>query len=207
MEGSFDELFARLGRGDSSAAEEICRLYTKRLIGLARNRLTADIARKVGPEDVIQSVFRTFFTRQKDGQFDQLADWDELWWLLSHITATKCNRKMAEFYAACRDIRREVGFQIAGSESGAVWDAISPDPTASDAAMLIETTEIVVRDLSTRDRRIVELALGGAQNTLIAKEIGCAERTVERVLKIIRKRIERMIDADKDGAEGGPVVD
>ena len=40
---------------------------------------------KVDPEDVVQSAFRSFFTRQAAGQFD-VASWDDLWGLLVVIT-------------------------------------------------------------------------------------------------------------------------
>ena len=188
---SFDELTSRLRRGNESAAVEVFRRYTGRLVGLARKRLPSAVARKVGPEDVTQSVFQSFFARYKAGQFDRLVGWDEFWRLLAGITAKKCNRKIAGFRAQRRDIRREVEF-------GPVGEAPGAGPTAAEAAILAEAFENLVRDLSPRDRRIVTLTLEAWRPDEIGEELGCSERTVERVLARLRNRLERMRDESRD---------
>ena len=48
------------------------------LIGLARSHLGGVIRQKVDPEDVVQSVFRSFFQRNAQGNWN-LDDWDSLW--------------------------------------------------------------------------------------------------------------------------------
>ena len=146
---------------------------------------------------MIQSALHSFFARYKKGQFDQLGDWNEFWRLLACITALKCNRKIEEFRAQCRDVRREVNFQVATDKSGPGWEALAPDPTASEAAMLVELVEILLRDLDPRDRQIVELALDGRRPVQIAEEVGRSERTVERVLQKLRKRLEQMRDESR----------
>ena len=191
---SFEEVTGRLRAGHPSAAEEVFLRYTHRLVGLARKRLPAEVARKVGPDDVMQSVFNSFFARFEKGQFDQIGDWNEFWRLLAHITALKCNHKIAEFHAQRRDVRREVNFQKATDESGPTWEAESPDPTASEAAMLVELVDVLLRDLDPRDQRIIQLALEGQRPSQIAKEVERSERTVERVLEKLRKRLEQMRD-------------
>ena len=54
----------------------------------------------------MQSVFKSFFRRHAEGQFD-LAGWDSLWALLTVITL-KVRPQGKEYLAACRDVRREV---------------------------------------------------------------------------------------------------
>ncbi len=88
----FTELMRQLRAGDATAAERIFRGYARRLIGLARSRLSENVRAKTDPEDVVQSVFRSFFTRQADGQFE-LATWNDLWSLLATITLRKCGHK------------------------------------------------------------------------------------------------------------------
>ncbi len=68
-ETTFDDLMARLNDGDDEAAAEIFNRFVRRLIFLARSRLNAQVRQKEDPEDVVQSVFRSFFTRQVEGQF------------------------------------------------------------------------------------------------------------------------------------------
>ena len=55
----------------------------------------------------MQSVFKSFFRRHAEGQFD-LSGWDSLWALLTVITLRKSGHKAKEYLAACRDVRREV---------------------------------------------------------------------------------------------------
>ena len=60
----------------------VFRQFANRLIGLAHAHLDTALRQKVGPEDVAQSVFRSFFRRQADQPYD-LESWDGLWSLLS----------------------------------------------------------------------------------------------------------------------------
>ena len=104
---SFDEVIGRLRRGEEDAAAQVFSRFANRLLHLARSRLNPPIRRKFDPEDVMQSVFRSFFIRQREGQFE-LKDWDSLWSLLVRITLRKCGRRITAFQTQRRDLRREV---------------------------------------------------------------------------------------------------
>ena len=86
---SFDDLMAQLRDGRNEAAAQVFQRFANRLIVLARKQLDSKILQKVDPEDVMQSVFRSFFLRQMEDQFD-VRDWDNLWSLLAMITVRKC---------------------------------------------------------------------------------------------------------------------
>src|SRR4051812_33906158 len=90
------ELLARVRQGDQAAAAAVFDLYKRRLLGLARSHLDARLRGKVDPEDVVQSVFRSYFRRQTDGRFD-VQDWDQLWSLLAMITVRKCTNAKVFF--------------------------------------------------------------------------------------------------------------
>ena len=79
---SFDALMARLRARDEAAASLVWDRYVRQLISLARSHLNTLVRRKVDPDEVVQSVFRSFFLRQAAGQFD-LTGWDGLWGLLA----------------------------------------------------------------------------------------------------------------------------
>src|SRR5438552_2680938 len=89
---SFPDLMARLRAGDADAAARVFERFAHRLAALAQVHLDGRTRRLVDPEDVLQSVFRSFFARHADGQLD-LADWDGLWALLVVLTLRKCGRK------------------------------------------------------------------------------------------------------------------
>jgi anti-sigma-K factor RskA len=59
--------------------------YTQRLLGLARRQLPERVRRRVDPEDDVQSVYRSIFTRLREGRFS-FADSGDLWRLLAAMT-------------------------------------------------------------------------------------------------------------------------
>src|SRR5438552_8618864 len=105
---SFDELMARLRVGDNDAATQVFNRFANRLIELARRRLNPQIRQKLDAEDVLQSVFRSFFAHQAAGQLTGLESWDNLWAWLVVITMRECGRRINYFHTASRDVQREV---------------------------------------------------------------------------------------------------
>jgi len=189
---SFDEVLERLKQGDEQAAEEIFTRFTSRLIGLARNRLNGQLRQKEDPEDVVQSVLRTFFTRYADDQFE-LDGWDSLWSLLASIAVRKCGRRVQRFGTAGRDIGREIRMAASDTESRATWEAMSEGPSPEHAAMLNETLEHLLRGLDERKRQTVLLRLQGYTIEEISEQIGRSERSVHRTLasaKYLLRQIE-----------------
>jgi RNA polymerase sigma-70 factor (ECF subfamily) len=191
---SFAELLARLRAGDEGAADRIFRHYAGRLIALARSRLDTVMRRKVDPEDVLQSVFKSFFRRDAGRPFD-LESWDGLWGLLARITLRKCGHQVEHFRAACRDVRREAGLEPGPDDSGTAWEALAREPTPPEAAALAEAVEGLMRSLEGRDREIVTLALQGFTAAEISAQLSRPERTVYRVLGRVKKRLQSMQDA------------
>src|SRR5437762_3488388 len=96
QEPSFEDLMERLRLGDERAAQQIFERFAHRLMGLARTRLSGGLRQKVDPEDVMQSVFKSFFRRHAEAQFD-LSGWDSLWALLTVITLRKSGHKVKEY--------------------------------------------------------------------------------------------------------------
>src|SRR4051794_21953217 len=92
----FADVMARLRAGDEVAAQEVFGRYAHRLIALARSRLGERLRPKVDAEDVVQSVFKSFFVRYAEDRFD-LGGWDGLWSLLTVITLRKCGYRTRYF--------------------------------------------------------------------------------------------------------------
>jgi RNA polymerase sigma-70 factor (ECF subfamily) len=182
---SFDGVLERLRAGDDDAAAEIFSRYANRLILLARSRLQGPIRQKVDPEDVTQSVFRSFFVRQAEGQF-QLDDWDSLWSLLVRITLRKCGKRTRQLYAGIRDARRETSSIRTNDQSRCVYEAIAREPTPQEAASLTETLEQLVQRLEDTQQQMIVLRLQGYTVKEISREVGRTERSVHRVLAKVR---------------------
>ena len=195
---SFDALVERLRAGDEAAARQVFQRFVGRLIGLARGRLEKVLAGKEDPEDVLQSVFLSFFVRARDGQVTA-DDWDDVWSLLAVITLRKCGNRIAYYRAGRRDVGQEVRLRHAEDSSGG-WEALVRDPTPSEVAVLTETLEALLRDLDERAREMVMLYLQGYTMQEISTRVGWAQRTVRRTIELVRKRLQRMQAADAEPA-------
>jgi RNA polymerase sigma-70 factor, ECF subfamily len=187
-----DSVLARLQAGDEAVAAAVFERFARRLIGLARSQLDSRVRQKIDPEDVVQSVFRSFFARQKKQQFD-LTDWDNLWSLLAMITVRKCTNVQVWFGRQARNIYREARAQAKADSSVSSWQALDRDPTPAEAAALTELVERLLASLSERDRRIVVLSLEGKTVTEICDAIERTKRTVRRTLDRFRHRLQKAL--------------
>jgi RNA polymerase sigma factor (sigma-70 family) len=184
-------LMDRLRTGEDAAAREVFVRFAARLAGLARRHLDGRLAVKVDPEDVVQSAYKSFFLRQREGELD-VGSWDGLWGVLTVITLRKCADRAAYYHAEKRDVARETR---ANTESTpAVYDlALDREPNPEEAAALAETVEALFRSIDDPDERaILELSLQGHTATEISEQLGRAERSVRRLRERVRKRLERM---------------
>lgn len=186
---SFSDLLAQLQGGDNQAAERIFHRFAGQLIALARSQLQQGLLRKLDPEDVLQSVFRSFFRRHQAGQF-QLDSWDSLWGILTVMTLRKCGHLKEYFQAARRDVRREE--QNTAEAIQTLGNICAREPTPEEAARLTDLLEHVLRDFDERERNIISLHLQGYSHAEIAAEVGRAERTVRRTIARARKRLKRL---------------
>ena len=199
-EVSFEELLRRLRAGDDTAAALVFERFARRLLGLARTRLGKAIRQKVDAEDVLQSVFKSFFHRHADGQY-VVANWDSLWGILAVITLRKCGRQVRHFRAARRDIRREESPPAAArKEQITQWQALTREPTPEEVAQFLELVEGLMRGLDNRERQMLVLHLQGYTAPEISAQVGRTERTVHRLLAMVRQRLERERAADAEDA-------
>jgi RNA polymerase sigma-70 factor, ECF subfamily len=188
-DASFDRLLADLRAGDPSAAARVVERYAHRLVALARKNLERRILAKEDPEDVLQSVFKSFFNRMSAGQF-RLDRPEDLWALLVSLTLHKCGHRAEYFRAARRDVQREAAPPQSAESSAAPWEALAREPTPLEAALLAENVERLLRGLEPHQRQIVELSLQGEPPARIAAAVGVTQRTVQRVLRGVRDRLE-----------------
>jgi RNA polymerase sigma factor (sigma-70 family) len=163
--------------------------FSRRLIGLARGHLAAQLQHKVDPEDVVQSAYKSLLLRYGDGALAE-EGWEGLWGLLTMITVRKCADRARFHQAERRDMRREAA---AANDSGSdSWrEALSREPTPDQAAALAEIVEGLLSRLDSDERRMVELSLQGFSVQEISEQTGRAERSVRRLRERVRKYLER----------------
>ena len=183
------KLLARWRAGDEQAAAELFRRYATRLTALARHRLSAKLAARLDPEDVVQSVYRSFFAGARQGRYD-LERGGDLWRLLVSMTLHKLYGQVKRHTSGKRAIAREQASGNADDPRGLDERLLAQEPTPLEAAALADELDRVMRGLGTLQRRVLELRLQGYQLQEIATDAGCAERTVRYALEEIKRRLE-----------------
>src|SRR6516225_8817343 len=139
MSNSFAEFLTQLRSQDNAAAQEVFARFAHQLIALALRHISAGLRHKVDPEDVVQSVYKSFFCRYGGGNLD-VVNWNSLWGLLTLITVRKCAERAAYHRAECRDAARELS--PPREEEAASWlEPLGREPTPLEAAVLGETIE------------------------------------------------------------------
>ena len=190
MTNSFAEFLARLRGGDDAAARELFGRFAHQLIALALRHIDTGLRHKVDPEDVVQSVYKSFFFRYGADNLD-VVNWNRLWGLLALITVRKCAERAAYHRAQCRDAAREVS-SPPGQEAAPWLEPLGREPTPLEAALLNETVEQLFAGLDEEERPVLELSLQGYSTREISERLGRAERTVRLLREGIRHRLERM---------------
>jgi RNA polymerase sigma factor (sigma-70 family) len=184
-----DKEFLELWRsGDEAAARQLVDRYADRLTALARKRISERLASRIDPEDITQSVFRTFFLRAREGQF-QVQGPDDLCKLLTRITIHKTLRQVAYHKRA----RRDPGQETAQQDSGEALLQIicATEPTPQEAAVFLDELEHFLAEFRPEDQQILALRMEGYTNAEIANKLGITDRTVRRLMERIRGMTKR----------------
>jgi RNA polymerase sigma-70 factor (ECF subfamily) len=180
-------LLARYRHGSEDAATEIYLRYAHRLRGLARTQVSPDLARRVDLDDIVQSVFRSFFRRASTGYYDVPAG-EELWKLFLVIALHKIRNQGSFHRAAKRDVRR--------TEEGGPLDetVVSRDERDQQSfAFLQLVIDEALEKLLPQHKVMVELRIEGFEVAEIAARTGRSKRTVERVLQEARAKLKDLL--------------
>ncbi len=172
-----------LKEGDESAANQLFERYVDKLITLAQRRINQRLAGRVEAEDIVQSVFRTFFMRARQGQF-HASDVDDITKLLARITVRKTIRQITHHLCAKRSVVRETSGST--DTSFVLLNHLSRDPTPEEAASLIDELEHLLSQLKPEDQQILELRMQGYSSTEIAAKLGVSDRKIRRLLERVR---------------------
>jgi DNA-directed RNA polymerase specialized sigma24 family protein len=190
---SVSQWIGQLQDGDHVAAQKLWERYYRRLVGLARKKLEGMPRRTADEEDVALSAFDSFCRGAGDGRFPQLLDRDNLWRLLVTITARKAYQlvlregRQKRGSNAVLDEAALAGPGDSSSEQGGLEKLLDREPTPEFAAQLAEEYERLLASLPDAElRAVAQWKLEGYTNDEISGKLCCAQRSVERKLKVIR---------------------
>jgi RNA polymerase sigma-70 factor (ECF subfamily) len=182
------DLLDRWRQGDQQAAGELFRRYASRLVGLVRSRLSAKFAQRVDPEEVVQSVYRTFFADAQEGRYE-LQRGGDLWRLLVAMALHKLNDQVKYHSRRKRAVDRDVDTEEGLFGIGA--DLLTREPSPLEAVALVDEVEQLMSQLDPAHRSMVELRLQGHTIEEIAARTRFSERTVRYVLERLKQQLTK----------------
>ncbi|MHC4875152.1 MAG: ECF-type sigma factor [Planctomycetota bacterium] len=185
--------------GDSSAVNRIWQHYFDRLVQSVRRRLLGQNRAVSDEEDIVLSVFNSFYAAAESGRFPDLSDRDDLWRLLLRMSARKVIDKRRH------DLRQRRGGDVkvhSLNESGddeAIIEAIRDEPSPEMVLMMQDSIEHLFSHLGVGHLRDLAVArLEGYSNAELAQRFECSERTIERRLHLIREKCQQELFTDHE---------
>lgn len=182
-------LVRRLRSGEEDAATQLYLRYARRLHSLAAAQTSPQLKTRFDEEDVVQSVFRTFFRRVTVGLYN-VPPGEELWHLLLVLALNKIRKLATHHQAKKRDVRRT------GAPENTDYNLRNPTGDEESLHILQWVIAEMLEELPDAHRRIVEKRIAGYQAEEISHEVARSKRTVERVLQEFRQKLSRLIDSN-----------
>lgn len=179
--GSVSQLVGLLREGDTVAAAALWARFVPRLSGLARRTLMNHPRLSGYADDVVQSVFGSFFRHMEGGQLS-FNDRDDVWNLLAVMTVRKARKAIRRENAE----KRGGGQVINGwhaAESASSFEPVDPSQLAPEFDLYAEE---MLNGLPEELRTVAVLRLMGHTNLEIARHLDWTVRKVERKLQLIR---------------------
>ena len=188
--------------GDSIAANRIWQHYFDRLVRAVCKRLYGQNRAVSDEEDIVVSVFDSFYEAAKKGRFPDLSDRDDLWRLLLTMSARKVVDKRRHDQRQRRGGDVKVHSRDGTADDSGIIEAIGREPSPEMILMMQESVEQLFSHLG--DGQLQDLAgakLEGYSNAEIAEKFGCSERTIERRLHLIREKLQQELIPEHDHSQ------
>ncbi len=193
-------------RGDSIAANRIWQHYFDRLVRAVRARLYGQNRAVSDEEDIVLSVFDSFYNAAENGRFPDLSDRDDLWRLLLRMSA----RKVVDKHRHDKRQRRGGNVNVhslnqpigSSSDEEMVIEAIGDEPSPEMVLMMRESVEQFFSHLGVGQLRdLAGAKLEGYSNAELAQRFGCSERTIERRLHLIREKCQQELLTENEHSQ------
>jgi RNA polymerase sigma-70 factor (ECF subfamily) len=178
----------RVNRCTDSVAVELDHRYREKLCALVQREMARSLQTREDPEDVVQTVFRTYFRRAAKGEF-HIACSSDLWALLTTITRHKI-LKRAEYHGAFKRMR--------AAEAPLPQDdqILGNDPDPQDAVVVTDLVKETLQGLDDSYRDVFQLRVQGCTEAEIAKQLKTTRAAVRYRLERIRNRLERLVEKE-----------
>src|SRR4051812_16047725 len=185
-ENDVQVFLARIQSGDEEAARELLSRYEAEVRLVVRRQLPRLLRSRFDSLDFLQSVWGSFFRRVRSGP----AEFEDSRHLVAFLARAAKNKVIDEYRRAAsrkHDMHREEPLWGDGRRPKDVPDPIdSPSEVAQAREVLVR-----LRELMPAERRtILEMKAEGLSSKDIGERLGISERTVQRILEDLRRRME-----------------
>jgi RNA polymerase sigma-70 factor (ECF subfamily) len=180
------EFLRRIQAGDDGAARELLNRYEAEVRLVVRRQLPRLLRSRFDSLDFLQSVWGSFFRRMRTAP----TEFEDSRHLVAFLARAAKNKVIDEYRRAAsrkHNMHREEPLWLDGRRPRDVPDPIdSPSEVAQAHEVLVR-----LRELMPAERRtILELKAQGLSSKDIGERLGISERTVQRVLEELRRRME-----------------
>ncbi|MCA9035304.1 MAG: sigma-70 family RNA polymerase sigma factor [Planctomycetaceae bacterium] len=182
---SDEELLRQFEAGKEDAATGLYFRYARRLFGLIRHQMSPMLQRRVEADEIVQSVFRSFFRRARAGQYD-VPEGNELWSLLLVMTLNKIRTKADYHTAQRRDVRKT---SVQKTQEIDRFASVAGAGDEEALVMLQLVIDDLLEHLQPQKAEMIRLRISGWEVQEIADQTKRSKRTVERTLQEFRDRL------------------
>src|SRR5215467_3674812 len=184
--GELAAFLKRIQEGDESAARELLTRFESEVRLVVRRQLPRLLRSRFDSLDFLQSVWGSFFRRMRTAP----TEFEDSRHLVAFLARAAKNKVIDEYRRAAsrkHNMHREEPLWLDGQRPRDVPDPIdSPSEVAQAHEVLVR-----LRELMPAERRtILELKAEGLSSKDIGQRLGISERTVQRVLEELRRRME-----------------
>src|SRR5271166_453550 len=185
-ESELSDFLRRIQAGDEAAARELLERYEAEVRLVVRRQLPRLLRSRFDSLDFLQSVWGSFFRRMRTSP----TEFEDSRHLVAFLARAAKNKVIDEYRRAAslkQDMHREEPLWADGRRPKEVADPIdSPSELAQAHEVLGRLREL----LPEERRSILELKAEGLSSRDIGEQLGISERTVQRVLEDLRRRVE-----------------
>jgi len=186
-DGELSDFLKRIQSGDEGAARELLQRFEAEVRLVVRRQLPRLLRSRFDSLDFLQSVWGSFFRRMRTSP----TEFEDSRHLVAFLARAAKNKVIDEYRRAAsrkHDMHREEPLW-----DGSLRPRDVPDSTDSPSEVA-QAHEVLgrLRALVPEDKRsILELKAEGLSSKDISQRLGMSERTVQRVLEDLRRRMER----------------
>jgi RNA polymerase sigma factor (sigma-70 family) len=185
-ESQLADFLKRIQEGDEGAARELLQRFEPEVRLVVRRQLPRLLRSRFDSLDFLQSVWGSFFRRMRDAP----TDFEDSRHLVAFLARAAKNKVIDEYRRAAslkNDMHREEPLWGDGRRPKEVADPID---TPSEVAQAHEVFDRLHALLPEERRTMLELKAEGLSSKDIGDRLGVSERTVQRVLEDLRRRME-----------------